>query len=257
MDRSFLSQPAVVAASRQFVCVRLATYEDPVEAKFVKGLVRTGSGELENTAFCLLSPDGAKKLTRSGREIRHIYGDPDTMAADMNRLAGTFTPKAAPAGLPTVANAKLALDVAAADGLPLVVAVGKDKSARARTVNQLARLAWADEFVGKFIYAEATPRELLPVGGLTVDAGVVVVDPDGFGLKGTVLREVGIDATADGIAAALRAAAAEFKPPEKSFQSHVREGHRQGVYWDPPVPVTDSMENAARERGRRLARPKE
>ena len=81
MDRSFLSQPAVIAASRAFVCVRLATYEDPLESMFTKALVRTGSGEVENTAFCLLAPDGKKKLSRSARGMDHLYDDAAAMAA--------------------------------------------------------------------------------------------------------------------------------------------------------------------------------
>ena len=35
MDRSYLSQPEVVAASRDFVCVRLMTYESRVEGDFL------------------------------------------------------------------------------------------------------------------------------------------------------------------------------------------------------------------------------
>src|SRR6478735_6469200 len=146
MDRSFLSRPDVIAASREFVCVRLATYEDPLEAKFVKGLVRTGSGELENTAFCLLAPDGKTRLSRSARGTERLYADAAAMAADMKRVAGQSTPKAAPASLPLVANPRLALDVAAADGLPLVVIVGKDAAARQRQLERMAKLAWTDEF---------------------------------------------------------------------------------------------------------------
>src|SRR4051812_2919162 len=99
MDRSFLSQSAVIAASRAFVCVRLATYEDPLESKFVKALVRTGSGEVENTAFCLLAPDGKKKLSRSARGMDHLYDDAAAMAAEMNQVAGAFSPKGAPTAL--------------------------------------------------------------------------------------------------------------------------------------------------------------
>src|SRR4029079_13149972 len=100
MDRSFLSRPAVIAASREFVCVRLATYEDPVEAKFVQRLVRTGSGELENTAFCLFAPDGKSRLSRAGRGINHIYSDPAQMAVEMKAVAEKYRPKAAPSLLP-------------------------------------------------------------------------------------------------------------------------------------------------------------
>jgi hypothetical protein len=253
MDRSFLSRPEVIAASREFVCVRLATYEDPLEAKFTRALVRTGSGELENTAFCLLGSDGKTKLSRSGRGTESIYADAAAMAADMKRVAGGFMPKASPGMLPLVANPRLALDVAAADGLPLVVAVSTDKAVRQRLVDRLAKLAWTDEFIGRFTYAEGAARDVIGVPGITVDAGVVVIAPDKFGQNGTVLKQVRVEVATADLAAILKTAAADYKAPEKAFGTHVREGQRLGIFWDTKVPVTDPMENAARERGRRAA----
>jgi hypothetical protein len=255
MDRSFLSRPDVIAASREFVCVRLATYEDPVEAKFVGGLVRTGSGELENTAFCLLGPDGKTKLSRPARGTEQVYADADAMAADLRRVVGRYSPKAAMTSLPLTADPRLGLDIAAADGLPLVVIVGKDEAARRRSVERLARLAWADEFIGRFVYAEGTVKDIVGVPGIAVDAGAVVIAPDTFGQKGTVLRVVDAEAAGEKLARALQAALAEYQAAGKTFQAHVREGHRQGIFWETRVPVTDPMENAARERGRRVARP--
>jgi hypothetical protein len=255
MDRSFLSRPAVIAASREFVCVRLATYEDPTEAKFVQALVRTHSGEVENTAFALLAPDGKTKLSRSARGTEQVYADAAAMAADMRRVAGRSSPKAAVNSLPLAASPRLGLDVAAADGLPLVVIVGKDAATRQRLSDCVARLAWTDEFIGRFVYAEGTVKDVIGVPGVAVDAGVVVIAPENFGQKGTVLRQVGAEVAAEKVAAALRASTTEHPTPAKSFQTHVREGHRLGIYWETRVPVTDPMESAARERGRRVAQP--
>jgi hypothetical protein len=255
MDRSFLSQPEVIAGSREFVCVRLATYEDPVEAKFIQGLVRTRSGELENTAFALLAPDGKTKLSRSARGPEQVYADAAALAADMRRVVGRYSPKAALTTLPLAANPRLGLDVAAADGLPLVVIVGKDAAARQRSLERVTRLAWTDEFIGRFVYAEGDTKEVLGVSRITVDVGVVVIAPDRFGQKGTVLRQVGAEAAAEKVAEALRAAANEYKVPAKTFENHVREGQRLGVFWETRVPVTDPWEYAARERGRRVAQP--
>ena len=66
MDRSFLSSSAVVAASRKFVCIRLATYESRAEAKFMETIFLGKGGALANTVFCILAPDGKKKLVRPG-----------------------------------------------------------------------------------------------------------------------------------------------------------------------------------------------
>jgi hypothetical protein len=179
------------------------------------------------------------------------------MAADMKRVAAGFTPKASPNSLPLVANPRLALDVASADNLPLVVAVGKDAATRQRIVDRLAKLAWSDDLIGWFTYAEGTIKDVIGVPGITIEAGVVVIAPDKFGQKGNVLHQVGAEEPADKIAAALKATTTEFKAQAKSFQNHVREGHRLGVFWDTKVPVTDPMENAARERGKRAGPAKE
>lgn len=256
MDRSFLSQPEVISASRPFVCVRLATYEDPLEAKLLKGLASTRSGELENSVFCILSPDGKNKLVRGARSMKQVYSDSKAMADGLKRVIEKYEPKASQASLPLVTNAKLALDIAAADGQPLVVIVGKDEAARLRLAKTVAPLAWNDDFIGRFVYVTATTKELTAIEGLKVDSGVVVVRPDKYGLKGNVLAQIDGGAEASKIGATLRKALAEFEPIAKSFRTHVREGHRDGIYWEPPLPVTDPEERAARERGRNGLSPK-
>jgi hypothetical protein len=85
MDRSFLFQPQVDAASRNFVCVRLATYEDETEAAFLKAFTSTKSGQLENSVFGILAPDGQQKLIRSGRGPKHAFAGPAEMADTARR----------------------------------------------------------------------------------------------------------------------------------------------------------------------------
>src|SRR5262245_59734750 len=102
MDRSYLSQPEVIAASRQFVCVRLATYEDAEEGAFLKALVPTRSGELENSVFAILSPDGNDNLVRASRGIRHVYVDSRAMAEGMDQIARHLAAKSEPSALPLV-----------------------------------------------------------------------------------------------------------------------------------------------------------
>src|SRR5918911_333929 len=93
MDRRVLSDPAVVAASRDFVCARLLTYESAEEGKFLESICRTGSGQLENTVFGFLAPDGVTPLTRVGRGPEHVFGgSPEetgrTMTSAMKEMSG-------------------------------------------------------------------------------------------------------------------------------------------------------------------------
>jgi hypothetical protein len=254
MDRSFLSQPEVITASRKFVCVRLTTYENKEEGDFLKSFHVTRSGELENTVFTLLSPDGTRQLARAARSARQTFGDAARMATTMNRIAGQYEARAAggpPPELPKVANVRLAIDVAACDNQPLVVLFGPDDVARRQLEDRVRLLAWSEPFLGQFVYVAATDaKELAAVTGVKPEAGVLVVQSDRFGLKGTVLRQAAVTASVAELTRTLKEGAELYRGEPKSFGSHVREGHQLGVFWHTQIEVTDPMERAARERGR-------
>jgi hypothetical protein len=247
MDRSFLSQPAVIEASRQFVCVRLTTYEDEFEAKFLKSLVRTRSGEVENSSFAILDVDGKTKLVGGERGMDREYRDAQAMADGMARLLAKYTPKGVPASLPLVPSVRLALPVAASDGHPLVVVRVKDEKARAELEKELAKLAWGEEFVGRFVFtedADATSQ----FDGLKGTPVAVVVQSDTYGQKGKVLAQA---EKADDLAAALRTGLKGFVKDDKETRTHISGGLKQGVFWDTKTPVTDPQEAAARERAKK------
>lgn len=254
MDRSFLSQKEVIAASRQMVCIRLATYENADEAAMLKRLLRTGSGELENTVFCIFAPDARTKLVRASREIGQLFASPQDFAAALDQAAERYRakPDAGAAPLPEVTTVKLALNVAAADNMPLVVVGPGEPAATGGVKEALAKLAWSPEFIGHFVYATAaTADDLRAVSGVTAGNGVLVVQPEKFGRSGTILARSAAGADAAGLADTLRSGLKRFQGEDKSFSDHVREGHRKRVFWETPVPVTDPMEQRARERGRR------
>ncbi len=91
MDRSFLSQLEVIAA-KKFVCIRLTSYEDEAEKKFVSKLV---NGEPANTAFAMLTPDGERALRGRGpgRGPRDLYTDAADMAKGMDEMAAKYPAK--------------------------------------------------------------------------------------------------------------------------------------------------------------------
>jgi hypothetical protein len=254
MDRSFLFQPQVIAASRNFVCVRLATYEDESEAVFLKAFTSTKSGELENSVFGILAPDGQQKLIRSGRGPKQAFAGPAEMAETMKKIAAKYPGNRAegPMALPLVANVKLGVNVAAADNQLLVIVVGKVAAARKPLEDKLAALVWDDEFVGRFVFASGTTADLAMLEGKKLDAGLLIVEPEQFGRRAKVVLGVTADASPVRIATELRNAVAQFKPTEKTFMNHVRFGQSQGVFWEPRIPVTDPMEINARERGKKF-----
>jgi hypothetical protein len=251
MDRSFLSHSNVIAASRQFVCIRLTTYEDATEAEMLKNFTPTRSGEVENSVFGILAPNGQDKLVRSGRSIRQVYSTSQQMAEGMKRISSKYQAKDNHRHLPLVTNVRLALDVAAADNQPLVVVFGSEEE-RNQLEPRLSTLAWSSDFIGHFIYVSASDGEALkqlrafPSNG----EGIFVVQPNKFGTEGEVIGQVKKDATNEELAQMLRSSLVRFAAQTKTFQNHVRQGHELGMFWETKIPVTDPQEKNARERGR-------
>lgn len=241
MDRSFLSDPNVVAASRNFVCIRLATYESASEAKVLGAVLTTRSGLLENTVFSVLAPDGATPLVRSGRTHREAFGTPEEGARRMSDLAAKH-PCTAPVGgqIPWLADLRRGMNVAACELQPLVGVVARSEDARQKIEEALLPLAWSREFAGRFAYARAkSPAEAGEyVDGRVDGDGVFVVQPDAFGTKGRLLAFVpGGDR--DGLAKGLAKGLEGFKAEPKDSRRHIDDGVRRGLNWKTEIPVTD------------------
>lgn len=255
MDRSFLTNASVVAASRHFVCIRLATYEDEAEAEFMKSVYIPRSGQLENTTFAILASDGRRKLTAAGRGPNHIFRGASAMALRMDRIAAEFSYGTNPLGndaqLPLMKNLDLALNVASADGLPLIVTVAETE-ARLTEINQhLVSSAWKPSLAGQFAYASVSDlQELKPLSGDTSGEGILVIEPGQFGLSGKVLTRLPADAASAAIESKLLEVVTTFPRRRKDHNSHVRLGIQIGVDWKSQLPETDPMSVRARQRAR-------
>ena len=121
MDRSYLSHAGVVAASREFVCIRPLTYESAVEAPYLQSLFRGRSGNLENTVFAMLGPDAKTRLCRTGRSPGFAFQSPDQMAAAMKQILKQY-PSSKPVArpLPLLPNVRLGLNVSSCDNTCLL-----------------------------------------------------------------------------------------------------------------------------------------
>jgi hypothetical protein len=249
MDRSFLSDPSVIAASRGFVCVRLMSYENKDEAALLKKIGASKSGEAENTVFCILAPDGKRMLLDATREP---HGTVARLTETMTRIAKEYSGKAELKALPLIANPRLAVNVAACDHQPLVIIHAKDDANRRKLHDALKPIAWSSEFIGKFIYVDAASRKEFDfVEKVAADSAVIVVLPDTFGLNGKVLHEIAADASPRELAETLKTGLARFQRQERNFWQHVKLGQQKGVFWETQTPVTDPMELRAREKNRK------
>lgn len=258
MDRSFLSHDDVVAASRRYVCIRLATYESEAEARVLASFFTGRTGEVENTTFALVAPDGKTLLTRAGRSPDWAFRADDdgsaaeVMAREMERMAAPYEKKGAkaPAALPVAADLRRGVNIAACDLRPLTVVWGPAGKERDALVERAARLAWSDDFIGRTEWAVAggdPDVEGKLLSGESGKAGLLVLQPDTYGTGAKVLARVAADASDEELAKVLKAGLAKFRAGKKDPAKHIREGERAGKRWEGEIPVTDPAERARRQ----------
>ena len=247
MDRSLLSKSEVIAASREFVCVRLATYENKEEANFLKKLF-TRNGTMENTTYAVLSPDGKDALVRPNRGP--FYRSARDMASALKRISDRYTPKASSNAVPYMENFDVALNVASCDNLPLVVVSGKTQSEIDAMSKKLNEPIWSNSLAGQFVYAAVTdPNQLKAITGAKRKDGILIVEPGAFGLTASALKRLPADADVQQITAALTSVA-QINRGSKDYRSHVSTGINLGIDWETKIPVTDKQSLRAKERQR-------
>ncbi|MEM9379513.1 MAG: hypothetical protein AAGB93_06130 [Planctomycetota bacterium] len=236
----------MIEASRDYVCVRPQTYENAAELE-VLSYVFSVRGELQNTSFALLDPDG-EKLTRGARSPSMTFGDADGLARAMRSTYAGYAAKAKPIeALPVVRDLRLGLNVAAADMRPLVVVrAGTGADAR-ELASEVARVAWSTSVVGACHYVVLEGEQAF--GGLSPEPGVTVVQPDPYGRGGEVLTHVDREAASSpALASSIDRGVGAFSAEARRHDEHVREARRRGISWETETPVTDSH---AKDRPRR------
>ena len=273
MDRSLLFDAQVIEAAKSYVCIRLATYEDTEEAKYLRSLVRgrTYSGDLENTVFVLLEPDGKTQLSRVDRSPHMIYGSAHRLASSMRKIATRFSVKkrTSEVRVPQMKDFRLALNVSACDGLPLVVGYGKNEKELKDISSQLATLAFTPDLAGKLhFYVTKDKEELGAIQGFAGESGFYLLGANEFGDRANLAECIPLPAkSTTGTAKtdsqrnskskplALRDALFEYTMfldrEQKSHRQHVETGLKAGVDWKTEVPVTDKMSLRAIERANR------
>lgn len=221
VDRSYLSQPEVVEASRKWTCIRVATYENAEEAEYLKGIFSGRSGQLENTVFAFMDPAARKHLAAPSRGPRGQFSGPREMASAMDQMAQTYRASAPVSDeLPKVESLRLALNIAACEGLPVVVVASRTAE------RQLAKAAWSPQNLGQAVYLRAELRE---------GAEAYLIVPDKFGMKIESSRPLDPKVNAQELHGLLTA----LQSGPKDHRSHVQEGFAKGIRWETTVPVTD------------------
>ena len=137
MDRSYLSDAAVVKASREFICVRIATYENEDEYAFISTAFRFRSSAKKNSFFAIMDSGATTHLVKSGRSPGFTFEDGLAMARRMNEIIEEAPGKKAMTpsrlGLPYLESVRVALNVSSCDSQRTVVVYApnaRDRSSR-------------------------------------------------------------------------------------------------------------------------------
>lgn len=207
-------------------------------------------GRFENTAFCLLAPDGKERLSRSGRAPWMAFGRQDeNTIAEMEKIAKQYPPKG-DAKTPLVQDFhsfKQSLNVASGDQrLLLYVAAEAEQQDDLR--DKLSAVLGDDELVGRFhsdFYSKGSDENWAEViDGEKSKSGLIIIQSDKFGQKGRVVRQLALGAEPKEIKSALLDANQRFAKSEerKVYSEHVSEGHREGVQFDTVMPYGEDRD---------------
>lgn len=256
MDRSYWSDTKVIEAARDFVCVRLVTYEDDAEGEFVQSIFRGREGTLENSVFALLAPDGETPLTRVGRSPSMVFGaeslelNRELLLKDMAAIQKRYpSKKSESTKLPTSLDLRRAMNVASCDLQPLVILYAEDESERKKLADVVATLAFDPKYRGRFAYAwTQNAIEMQALTGLEIQTekpGIWVVAPNEFGTEASLVCGV-TNPTAQSLKHAFETSVKKFQIDARDSREHYLRGKAEGIFWVSQFPNTDPKSNRAK-----------
>ncbi|MDF1752303.1 MAG: hypothetical protein P1U89_06000 [Verrucomicrobiales bacterium] len=236
-----------VNASRNYVCVRLESYESEEHQQLVRSFL---NGRFENTAFCLLDPDAETRLTRSSRNPNHVLGGAnDSVIAEMNRIAAGYRKKGQDTEmvLQDFHSFRQALNVASGDQRLLLLVSGTASDIE-KVKGTLRPVFAAPEVMGRFHldFADETVdaqwTEL--VSNSSRGPGLSVIQADSFGQEGSVVAKLPLNASSTEIHQTLLAANRKFAESEarKIYGEHVKEGRQNGVFFENKMPYGEDRD---------------
>jgi hypothetical protein len=214
-------------------------------------------GRFENTAFCLLAPDGKERLSRGGRSPWMAFsrkgprgvgaGDlEEVTVAAMERVAKAYKPQR-DLTTPVVQDFhsfRQALNVAAGDQRLLLYVLAPAVAQR-QIRKKLSKVMGDPEIVGRFhidfIGQKGDEQWASTISGVKsnvakskAESAMFVIQSGQFGQTGSVLKQLSADATAKEIKYSLLSANESFAKQEerKVYSEHVAKGRREGVYFE-------------------------
>lgn len=246
-----------IEASRDFVCVRLETFENKEHEQLVRKILH---GRFANTAFCVLAPDGEEMLTRSSRGPSSVLGSTgrgpaaesgstEDVIEEMEAIAKQFRPRgdAEEAVLQNFHTFRQALNVAAGDQR-LLVFVAANESGQADLQESLKPVFNSDEVIGKFHLDFANLEKdkdwSKAISGAGSKPGIFVIQADSFGQEGKLVANYPLTTDVAQMTSSLLAENTKFAENEerKIYSDHVIEGRRKDIYFENEIPYGEDRD---------------
>ena len=234
------SDPDVIKASRKFICVRIDSYESEENQKIVRSHL---GGRFENTAFCVIAPDGKERLTPSGRGPQHISRDFDDIAAiaDRYKSRGDILNS----HIPDFNSFALALNVSSADQKILLLIAG-DEDEIVAAGKRIRSVVWNKNVMGRFNYDFESDSSSWtgPLSSKSKGSGFHLIRPGEFGLEGKIVMSLSLNASNSNLLKAMVVANRDYakSTKKKIYSSHVVEGRRQGKRIEMAVPFGEDRD---------------
>ena len=234
------SDPDVIKASRKFICVRIESYESEENQKIVRSHL---GGRFENTAFCVIAPDGQKRLTRSGRGPLHISQNFDDIAviADRYKSRGDMLNSR----IPDFNSFALALNVSSADQKILLLIAGNEEEITAAG-KRIRSVAWDENVVGRFNYDFESDSDswVAPISSKSKRSGFYIVRPGEFGLEGEIVKSLPLNTSKETLLQEMTVANRDYakRTKKKVYSSHVVEGRKQGKRIEMAMPFGEDRD---------------
>ena len=222
--------------------MRIDSYETKEHQEYVRTFL---DGRFENSAFCLLAPNGQDWLTQAGRGPEMVLGHRSSVI-QMKAVASKYQDRknGSQAILQDFHSVRQALNVASADQRVLVVVSGPaDQTKGLRT--SLKSVSNDERIVGRFHFDfDETSDWHKQIKGLKTEPGIVVIRPGEFGMDGTVMSQLPLDTNnSELVNTLLKANSAFAKSTEKKvYSSHVSKGTKLGIYFDSVVPYGEDRD---------------
>ena len=239
-----------IDASRDFVCIRIETYENEQSEEIVRALL---IGRFANTAFGMFDPYGKHRLSRTGRSPGQVLArsgsdENDEVIEAMKDIASRYRRRGQGTGavLQDFLSFEQALNVASADQR-LLVFVDADEAEIAKLSPTLKEVFGDEEIIGRFHLDFAGKEDLKwqkSIKGATSTPAINIIRSGKYGLDGSIEEHLPLTATSDEIKTTLLNENKRFKSTEqrKEYAAHVMAGKRAGIKYESAIPYGEDRD---------------